>query len=70
MSSENISRPWIVGAFAVYAPDLRAARQVYEMVTACKREQPFGTVTLVTGEEVDWIDMQYNENAASYAHAR
>lgn len=69
-SLNTTNRPWILGALAVYAPTLHAARQAYEMVTSRKRHQAFGTVTLITGEEVDWIDMHYDENAACYANVR
>lgn len=57
MSLANTKHPWILGSIAVYAPNLYVARQVYELVVSRKQDQPFGTATLDTGDEVGWIDM-------------
>jgi hypothetical protein len=53
------SQPWILGSLAVYAPTLSMAWQVHDLVTANEQPDAFGTVTLLTGEEIDWIDMSY-----------
>ncbi|WP_194720648.1 hypothetical protein [Noviherbaspirillum malthae] len=44
------------GPFAVYARNPHIARQVYESVRDMDDGlEPFGTVTLDSGETVDWI---------------
>lgn len=49
-------RPWMFGPFAVYARNPHIARQVYESVRDMDDGlEPFGTVTLDSGETVDWI---------------
>jgi len=49
-------RPWMFGPFAVYARNPHIARQVYESVRDMEDGlEPFGTVTLESGETVDWI---------------
>lgn len=51
--------PVILGSFALYACSPAAARQVYEQLCANPAEcEPFGTVRLDTGEEVDWVNMR------------
>lgn len=57
MSSLQITRPWILGSLAVYAPQLYAARQAYEMLAGRSADASFGTVILPSGEEIDWVDM-------------
>lgn len=54
----NSGRPWILGAFAVYASNLHTARQIRDLIARQSRHDAFGTVVLETGEEVDWIDMR------------
>jgi hypothetical protein len=50
----------VLGPFAIYADNPFHARQAYEHLCADSgRSQPFGTVTLDTGEEVDWINIRY-----------
>jgi hypothetical protein len=50
-------RPWILGCFAIYAPNLRVAQQVYQVVISRNYQEAFGTVLLNTGHEVEWVDM-------------
>jgi len=61
----NPARPWLLGSLAVYAPNLHAARQAYDLLSAGKRTQAFGTVTLESGEDVDWIDMTFEPRQLS-----
>jgi len=42
---------------AVYATDIRTARQVWAAVVSAKQKRTFGTVILDNGEEIDWVDM-------------
>ena len=63
----RISRPWILGSLAIYAPTLSLARQVRDLVTANQQHDAFGTVTLATGEAIDWIDMSYQAMLRSHA---
>lgn len=57
MSTLQPTRPWILGSFAVYAPQLYAARQAYELLSSRSADASFGTVILPNGEEIDWVDM-------------
>jgi hypothetical protein len=57
MSIANLTRPWIIGSLAVYAGNIHAARSVYELVSHQEEHDAFGTITLDTGEDVDWVDM-------------
>lgn len=56
----NGEHPWIFGSFAVYAPNPHLARHVYESVRAAATPaEPFGTVTLETGEVIDWVNIRF-----------
>jgi hypothetical protein len=55
---KGISHPWLFGTYAVYAPDMDIARQVYEYVTLQNDVSPFGTVELVSGEQIDWVNIR------------
>ncbi|WP_334187851.1 hypothetical protein [Noviherbaspirillum sp.] len=57
--SSTMRHPWILGTFAVYAPSLDLARQVYERVSSNEAHyEHFGTVSLESGEEIDWINIR------------
>jgi hypothetical protein len=55
---KGISHPWLFGTYAVYAPDIDIARQVYEYVTLQNDLAPFGTVELVSGGQIDWVNIR------------
>ncbi len=58
-SSSTMRHPWILGTFAVYAPNLKLARQVVEQVSSNEANyERFGTVSLESGEEIDWINIR------------
>ena len=50
-------RPWLLGSYAVYAPNLHLARRVYEYARTRSDPAPFGTVELESGETIDWVYM-------------
>lgn len=54
------SHPQIVGSFAVYTQNPDLARNVLDQVRASRLQAvPFGTVTLNTGEQIDWVNIRY-----------
>lgn len=53
----NTTRPVLLGRLAVYAPDRETAMKVYADVVHKTQSRAFGTVTLDSGEEIDWVDM-------------
>ena len=58
--AENPGSPWIFGSFAIYTQNSHLARQVYEQVhNMDSQPEPFGTITLATGEEIDWMNMSF-----------
>lgn len=57
MLKPNTTKPVLVGRIAVYVPDIQTARRVYAAVLSEMQTRNFGTVTLDSGEEIDWVDM-------------
>jgi len=57
MLTTNTTRPLLLGPLAVYASDIETACLVYAKVMSGTKDRTFGTVTLESGEEVDWVDM-------------
>lgn len=55
---KGLSHPWLFGTYAVYASDIGIARQVYEYITLQNDFAPFGTVELVGGEKIDWVNIR------------
>ncbi len=59
-SRKTNEHPWFIGPFAMYARSFEDAKKVYEHI---KDEdafvEPFGTVSLTSGEEIDWINIGY-----------
>jgi hypothetical protein len=70
MASALSLHPWILGNLVFYAPDLQAASQAYEQVTSEKPNYAFGTVTLLTGEVVDWVNLRFEDNSTSGCKAQ
>jgi hypothetical protein len=58
MTLATRTHPWILGTFAIYAANIRVARHVHDLVAHQEEHDGFGTVTLDTGEEIDWVDMR------------
>ncbi|MFC7513836.1 hypothetical protein ACFQUU_02340 [Herbaspirillum sp. GCM10030257] len=57
---ERTSHPQIVGNFAVYTQNPDLAKKVLDQVRARHLQAvPFGTVTLETGEQIDWVNIRY-----------
>jgi hypothetical protein len=57
---DRTSHPQIVGSFAVYTQNPDLARKVLDQVRASHLQAvPFGTVTLDTGEQIDWVNIPY-----------
>jgi hypothetical protein len=57
--SRSATHPWIFGSFAIYAPNSYLARHVYESVRSANVQSPYGSITLETGEVIDWINIRY-----------
>jgi len=69
MSYVPSPHPWILGNLVFYAEDLQAASRAYELVISQKPDQAFGTVTLLTGEVVDWINLRYGSDSIKPSNA-
>jgi hypothetical protein len=52
--------PQIIGSFAVYTKNPDLAQKVLDQVRSSHLQAvPFGTVTLDTGEQIDWVNIRY-----------
>ncbi|WP_334189788.1 hypothetical protein [Noviherbaspirillum sp.] len=59
-SPKPMARPWMFGAYAVYAADMLTAREAYERLRAdATCFGPSGAITLETGEAVCWVNIHY-----------
>jgi hypothetical protein len=55
----DIRHPWVLGSFAVYAPNVQVARQVYALLCVHHPDEPFGVITTESGDEIDWVNMRH-----------
>lgn len=57
---ERTSHPQIIGSFAVYTQNPILAQKVLDQVRATHLHAiRFGTVTMETGEQFDWVNIRY-----------
>lgn len=57
LSYDPTIRPWILGNFAIYAPSIHVAREVYDLIRLEAADKSSGATTTNGGATVSWINI-------------
>jgi hypothetical protein len=57
LSYDPTLRPWILGNFAIYAPSIHVAREVYDLIRQEAPEKLRGTARIDDGTAVSWVNI-------------